>query len=101
MDYKIGGMGLDGDTTGVQLPPENWRETSLRIGVLGYTGDGKDVNFDITDEEGNPFKMQDRSYDRIGLFASWYFGDLNLFGVALHGTDKLSAAGRHDAGADQ
>jgi hypothetical protein len=90
VDYKIGGMGLDGDTKGVQLPPENWREKSLRIGVLGYTGNGKDVNFDITDEEGNAFKMQDRRYNRIGLFASLYFGDLNLFGVALHGTDRLA-----------
>ncbi len=89
VDYKIGGMGLDGDTAGVKLPPENWRENSLRIGVLGYTGNGKDVNFDVTDDEGNPFKMQDRRYNRYGVFASWYFGDLNVFGVALHGTDKL------------
>jgi len=89
VDYKIGGMGLDGDTTGVQLPPENWRENSLRIGVLGYTGDGRDVNFDVTDDAGNAFKMQDRRYNRYGVFASWYFGDLNVFGVALHGTDKL------------
>ena len=89
VDYKIGGMGLDGDTTGVKLPPENWRENSLRVGVLGYTGNGKDVNFDITDDSGNPFKMQDRRYNRYGIFASCYFGDLNVFGVALHGTDKL------------
>lgn len=89
VDYKIGGMGLDGDTTGVQLPPENWREKSLRIGVLGYTGNGKDVLFDITDGAGNAFKMQDSRYDRIGVFASWYFGDLNVFSVAVHGTDKL------------
>jgi hypothetical protein len=90
VDYKIGGMGLDGDTTGVQLPPENWREKSLRVGVLGYTGDGKDVNFDVTDDGGNAFKMQDLRYKRIGVFASWYFGDLNVFGVALHGTDRLA-----------
>jgi hypothetical protein len=89
VDYKIGGMGLDGDTTGVQLPPENWRERSLRVGVLAYTGDGKDVHFDIADDSGNAFKMQDRRYNRYGVFASWYFGDLNVFGVALHGTDKL------------
>ena len=89
VDYKIGGMGLDGDTTGVQLPPENWREKSLRIGVLCYTGDGRDVNFDVTDDEGKSFKMQDRRYSRYGVFASWYFGDLNVFGVALHGTDRL------------
>ena len=89
LDYKIGGMALDGDTTGVTLPPENWRENSLRIGLLGYTGDGSDVPFDVTDDDGNPFKMQDRRYNRYGIFASWYFGDLNVFGVALHGTDRL------------
>jgi len=89
VDYKFGGMGLDGDTTGVQLPPENWRERSLRVGILGYTGSGRDVTFDVSDENGNPFKMQDVRYKRIGAFASWYFGDLNVFGVALHGTDRL------------
>jgi hypothetical protein len=89
VDYKIGGMGLDGDTKGVTLPPENWREKSLRLGILGYTGDGTNISFDVADDEGNAFKMEDRRYNRIGLFASWYFGDLNVFGVALHGTDKL------------
>jgi hypothetical protein len=89
VDYKFGGMGLDGDTKGVQLPAENWRERSLRLGVFGYTGNGKDVNFEITDDAGKPFKMQDRRYNRYGLFASWYFGDLNVFGVAQHGTDRL------------
>jgi hypothetical protein len=47
------------------------------------------VPFDVTDDAGNPFKMQDVRYNRYGLFASWYFGDLNLFGAAVHGTDKL------------
>jgi hypothetical protein len=89
VDYKLGGMGLDGDTTGVKLPPENWRETSLRVGVFGYTGNGSGVDFDVADAEGNAFKMQDLRYDRIGLYASWLFGDLNLFGVAMHGSDNL------------
>lgn len=89
VDYKIGGMGLDGDTTGMTLPPENWRETSLRLGAFGYTGDGSKVSFDIADDEGNPLKMQDRRYNRYGVFASMYLGDLNLFGVAVHGTDTL------------
>lgn len=89
VDYKFGGMGLDGDTTGVTLPPENWREKSLRLGIFGYTGDGTNVPFDVTDDAGNPFKMQDTRYNRYGLFASWYFGDLNVFGVAMHGTDNL------------
>ena len=89
LDYKLGGMGLDGDTTGVKLPPENWRETSLRVGLFGYTGNGTDVDFDVTDGKGNAFKMQDRRYDRVGVYASWLFGDLNLFGVAMHGRDRL------------
>lgn len=90
LDYKFGGMGLDGDTTGVTLPAENWREHSFRVGAFGYTGDGKEIPFDVTDEEGNPFKMEDRRYNRVGGFASLYARDLNLFGVFLHGTDRLA-----------
>lgn len=90
VDYKIGGTALDGDTTGVQVPAENWRENSLRLGILGYTGDGSQIDYDITDDEGNPITLQDRRYNRIGLYASWYWRDLNLFGVALHGTDRLA-----------
>ena len=90
VDYKFGGMGLDGDSTGVKLPPENWRETSLRIGVLGYRGDGSGVDFEISDPDGNPFKMQQGKFTRSGLFASLYLGDLNLFGAAIHGSDDLS-----------
>ena len=89
VDYKFGGMGLDGDTTGVTLPPENWRERSLRVGVLGYTGNGKGFNFPLTDEGGNNFNVQDRNFSRAGLYASWWFDDLNIFGVALTGRDKL------------
>lgn len=90
LDYKFGGMGLDGDTTGVTLPPENWREKSFRVGVLGYSGNGMGVDYDVSDLDGNPFKMQDRRYNRIGGFASAYYGDLNVFGVYLHGSDKLA-----------
>jgi hypothetical protein len=89
LDYKIGGMGLDGDTTGVNLPAENWREKSLRLGLLAYHGDGSHAPFDITDEEGNPLKIEDRTFDRVGAFASLYFQDLNLFGAYVRGTDKL------------
>jgi hypothetical protein len=89
VDYKFGGMGLDGDSTGVKLPPENWRETSLRVGAFGYTGDGSNVDFDVTDDAGTPFKMQDTRYNRVGVYANLLLGDLNLFGVAMHGTDNL------------
>jgi hypothetical protein len=85
-DYKFGGMGLDGDTTGVTLPPENWRERSMRVGVLGYSGNGKGFDFDFPDEG---VTIQDRTFTRAGLYASWMFDDLNVFGVALTGRDHL------------
>ena len=85
-DYKFGGMGLDGDTTGVTLPPENWRERSLRVGVLGYSGNGKGFDFPFPDAA---VTIQDRTFTRAGVYASWYFDDLNIFGVALSGRDRL------------
>ena len=89
VDYKIGGLGLDGDSTGVTLPPENWRETSLRLGLLAYQGDGSKAPFEIADEDGNPLKIEDRTFSRLGVFASLYLRDLNVFGVYVRGTDKL------------
>jgi hypothetical protein len=89
VDYKFGGMGLDGDTTGVKLPPENWRERSLRVGLLGYHGNGTGVDFPLTDDNGADVNVQDRSFNRAGIYASWYFDDLNVFGVALSGRDRL------------
>ncbi len=89
LDWKFGGMGLDGDTGGKPLPAENWREKSLRVGAFGFTGNGTDVLFDVTDQAGSAFKMQDVHYGRVGVYASAYYGDLNVFGVYVHGTDKL------------
>ena len=89
IDYKFGGMGLDGNTDGVNLPPENWRETSFRVGLLGMTGNGQDINFAVNDPLGNAFNMQDVKYTRAGIFSSLMVGDLNVFGVYLRGSDKL------------
>jgi hypothetical protein len=89
VDYKWGGMGLDGDSTGIDLPPENWRERSLRLGLLAYHGDGSKAPFAITDDEGEPLTIEDRTFTRAGAFASLYYGDLNVFGVYVRGTDKL------------
>jgi hypothetical protein len=89
VDWKFGGMGLDGDTTGHTLPPENWREKSLRVGLLGYDGDGTGIEFAVVDPLGNPFNQQDTHFTRAGLFASWLYQDLNIFGVAMHGSDRL------------
>ena len=92
-DYKFGGMGLDGDTTGVTLPPENWRERSLRVGLLGYHGFGKGVLFPFTDDNGAMVNVEDRTFNRAGVYASWIFDDLNVFGVALSGRDRLNTLG--------
>lgn len=89
VDYKFGGMGLDGDSTGVTLPPENWRERSFRVGVLGYRGTGKGTDFPFTDDAGADISIQDRNFTRAGVYASWFFDDLNVFGVALTGRDRL------------
>jgi hypothetical protein len=89
IDYKFGGMGLDGDTTGVDLPSDNWAEKSLRVGLFGYHGDGTGSDFELEAEDGTPLLQQDRTFDRQGVYASWYFGNLNLFGVALQGKDRL------------
>jgi len=89
-DYKFGGMALDGDTTGVTLPPENWRERSFRVGVLGYRGTGRGTDFPFTDDAQNVFNVQDTSFTRGGVYASWFFDDLNIFGVALMGRDHLN-----------
>ena len=93
VDYKFGGMGLDGDTTGVTLPPENWRERSLRVGILGYSGNGKGIDFPMQDASGMPVNIQDRTFNRAGVYGSWYFDDLNLFGVYLRGRDRLDTFG--------
>ena len=99
LDYKLGGLALDGDSTGVKLPPENWRETSFRFGAFGYWGDGGDVDFAITDPEGNPFKMRQGRFSRLGVYGSIYLGNLNLIGVGVHGSDDLSLRD-HETGAE-
>jgi hypothetical protein len=90
VDYKFGGLGLDGDNAGLTLPPEPWRETSFRLGGFGYWGDGSGVNFEITDPDGNPFKMQQHAFHRYGVFGSLTWRDLNVIAVGVHGSDTLS-----------
>ena len=51
-DYKIGGMGLDGDTGGQPVPEKNWRDNSLRPGVFTYRGDGSQIDFPLTTDAG-------------------------------------------------
>lgn len=89
VDYKLGGLALDGTSAGVNLPPENWEETSFRVGVLGYWGNGGGVNYEVTDPSGQPFDERDATFHRYGVYGSVYVGPLNVFGGALEGQDNL------------
>jgi hypothetical protein len=90
-DYKIGGLGLDGDTGGREVPEKNWRDNSLRLGVFTYRGDGSNINFPATLPDGSTQQLQDLHFLRTGFYASAYFQDLNVFGAYVHGTDTLQA----------
>lgn len=88
LDYKFGGMGLDGDMGGKNPPAENWRDDSLRVGVFAYRGDGSGINVDQMDM-GDVASIQDQHFLRTGFYASAFVRDLNVFGAYLHGTDTL------------
>jgi hypothetical protein len=89
-DYKIGGMGLDGDTGGKPIPDKNWRDNSLRLGVFTYRGDASHIPFVVTTDAGPAANIQDNHFLRTGFYASLFFQDLNVFGAYVHGADSLS-----------
>jgi hypothetical protein len=90
-DYKLGGMGLDGDTGGQSaVPDKNWRDNSLRLGVFAYRGDGSNIDFPLTNDAGLSMNIQDVHFLRTGIYANVFWQDLNVFGVYLHGSDALS-----------
>jgi hypothetical protein len=94
-DYKLGGMGLDGDLGGKNPPAENWRDDSLRVGVFTYRGDGNGIGIEQMSGGGvvgDPVaSLQDQHFLRTGLYASLFVRDLNVFGAYLHGTDTLQS----------
>jgi len=89
VDYKFGGMGLDGETFGKQTSEKNWRDDSVRLGAFVYHGNASDVSFPFTDDTGAAINLRDAHFTRWGFFGSVYFKDLNVFGAYLHGTDTL------------
>jgi hypothetical protein len=90
LDYKIGGMGLDGDTGGKPVPDKNWRDNSLRLGVFTYRGDASNIPFVVTTDGGTEANIQDNHFLRTGFYASLFYQDLNVFGAYVHGSDSLS-----------
>ena len=89
VDYKIGGMGLDGDAGGRPTPEKNWQDDSLRLGAFVYRGDASGIDFPMTTDAGLKTNIQDMHFVRTGLYASLFFQDLNVFGVYMHGSDAL------------
>ncbi len=90
-DYKIGGMGLDGDTGGQPIPEKNWRDNSLRLGVFTYRGDASSIPFALATDGDAKVNIEDQHFLRTGIYASVFYQDLNVFGVYLRGTDALNA----------
>jgi hypothetical protein len=88
-DYKIGGMGLDGDTGGKPIPEKNWRDNSVRIGAFTYGGDASGIDFAPFDDNRRQQSIQDQHFLRAGVYASAFYQDLNVFGAYLHGSDSL------------
>jgi hypothetical protein len=94
VDYKIGGMGLDGDTGGEPYVPEkNWQDNSLRVGAFTYRGDGNGIAFPLdVGEEAAPQFIEDSHFLRLGIYASAFYQNLNVFGSYVHGTDTLNVS---------
>ena len=88
-DYKIGGMGLDGDLGGQPAPDKNWQDNSLRLGAFVYRGDASGIDFPVTTDAGLKTNIQDLHFMRTGLYASLFYQNLNVFGVYMHGSDAL------------
>ncbi|MGE5361463.1 MAG: hypothetical protein ACM3NQ_20790, partial [Bacteroidales bacterium] len=91
VDYKFGGMGLDGDLGGKAPPAENWRDNSLRVGALVYRGNASGIPFGATDPLGNAVNIEDQHFLRTGFYASLFIENLNVFATYLRGTDQLAS----------
>ena len=91
-DYKIGGMGLDGDTGGQPIPEKNWRDNSLRLGAFAYRGDASGIPFAVDGRDGAKVNVKDTHFLRTGIYASAFYQDLNVFGAYLQGTDALQVS---------
>jgi len=89
-DYKIGGMGLDGDMGGRPALEKNWQDDSVRLGVFVYRGDASGIGFPMMTDAGLKTNIQDMHFLRTGVYASLFFQNLNAFGVYMHGSDALN-----------
>jgi len=78
--YKLGGFGVTGTTGGqVSMPsPQRWQDDSIRFGTFAYRGSGL-------------FNGIEDRFWRVGGDVDLWIHNLNLFGAAWHGNDRLAA----------
>lgn len=100
--YKLGGLPLDGE--GYQDSAKNWRESSLRVGLFGYRGDGGGMLFAGTGQHASSL-AEDQEFTRVGFDVNLYWRDLNVIAGFVRGNDTLAvfdmAAGDEHGEADE
>lgn len=123
LGYKWGGLAPDGSNAETYAGSDkNWRETSFRVGVFAYQGDGSDIFLPVADEHGEeeagheesvagllavagrlddehepePAFLEDESFRRLGVDFNWFYKDLNVFGAWVEGEDDLRAFAADD-----
>lgn len=78
LSYKVGGFGVAGSTGGAAATrfrqTNNWQDDSFRIGTFGYSGKGL-------------LATGDNRFDRFGFDVDFWYGNLNIFGVLMHGRE--------------
>jgi hypothetical protein len=94
--YKFGGLAPDGSNAATYTSnPKNWQEKSVRVGVLGYAGDGSGMVLEVMDE-GVSAEIEVPDFDRYGVDMNIIYGDLNLFGAFIKGSDDIQVVGDPD-----
>jgi hypothetical protein len=91
--YKWGGLALDGSNAETYVgSAKNWQETSFRVGIFAYAGDGEldpeDIDAAIADPTIDEF-VEDEDFTRVGAEFSLFFRDLNVFGAYVDGSDDI------------
>jgi hypothetical protein len=94
--YKWGGLAPDGSNAETYVgSAKNWQETSFRLGVFAYTGDGErgaeEIEAAIMDPDPTAREfVEDEDFTRVGMEFNLFFKDLNVFGAYVDGTDDIN-----------
>ncbi|MFQ5649996.1 MAG: hypothetical protein ACE5IY_08645 [bacterium] len=78
LSYKFGGFGVSGSRSEEGSKrfkqTNNWRDDSFKVGTFGYWGKAG-------------VSGAENRFDRFGFDFDWWYRDLNVFGVFLHGRE--------------